>query len=391
MSTQTEAAQAVAVGGFVAPGFEAVREELARSFSQRGELGAAFAAVRDGEPVVDLWGGLADRESGRPWREDTLVLVYSGTKGLVAACMLMLIERGQLELDAPVAEYWPEFAQAGKAHVRVRDVVAHTARLPFLETSVTWQEATDSVRMAELLAAQRQSDDPRAAYSYHPLTYGWLCGELVRRVDGRTVGRFFAEEIAGPLELDLWIGLPEEQEPRVATLEPAPGYGIPPGDPDDPYMQKLWGVLRKGPLAGMPENERAWHAAEIPGANAIGDARSIARFYASLERVLRPETLALGTRPISTRLDIARGCVISFGVGFGLQTPQRELGPPLDAFGHGGAGGSRHGCWPTQRIGFSYAMNRLDADAHALTRGSALLGALHRCVAETEAGDDGGG
>ena len=150
-------------------------------------------------------------------------------------------------------------------------------------------------------------------------------------------------------------------------------------------MQKLWGNPQKGPLAGMPENERAWHAAEVPAANAIGDARSIARFYASLHRMLRPETLALGTRPISTRLDIARDCIVSFGVGFGLQTPQCEFGPPLDAFGHGGAGGSQHGCWPTQRIGFSYAMNRLEDESAGMLRGSALVDALYACVAAQEA------
>src|SRR3954447_8168956 len=204
MSTHADQQADASIGGFVAPGFEPVREAFERNFSERGELGAAFAAVRDGEPVVDLWGGVADRASGRPWREDTIVTIFSGTKGFVAACMLLLIQRGQLELDAPVARYWPEFAQAGKAHVRVRDVVAHTVRLPYVATPVTWQEATDDVRMAELLAAQPQNTDPRAAYSYHALTFGWLCGELLRRVDGRSIGRFLADEVTGPLGLDVW-------------------------------------------------------------------------------------------------------------------------------------------------------------------------------------------
>ena len=220
MTTQTaNDAEAAHVGGFVAPGFEPVREQFERNFAERGELGAAIAAIREGETVVDLWGGLADRASGRPWTADTMQIIFSGSKGLVSICMLMLMERGLIALDAPVARYWPEFAQAGKEHVLVRDVVAHTARLPGLETPVTWQEATDARRMAALLAAQPQSADPRAATCYHALTFGWLCGELVLRTDGRSIGRFFAEEVAGPLELDLWIGLPEEQEPRVATIE----------------------------------------------------------------------------------------------------------------------------------------------------------------------------
>jgi CubicO group peptidase (beta-lactamase class C family) len=378
MSTQVEE---VEIGGFVAPGFEPVRAAFARNFAEHGELGAAFAAARDGEPVVDLWGGIAHRASGRPWRPDTIVTIFSGTKGFVAACVLLLLERGQLELDAPVARYWPEFAEAGKAHVRVRDVVAHTTRLPLIETTVTWQEATDPVRMAELLAAQPQNADPRAAYSYNALTFGWLCAELVRRVDGRTIGRFLAEEIAGPLDLDVWIGLPEEQEPRVATLEFPSNWNASLFDPGDGYARLLFCNPPRGPVGGTPENERAWRAAEIAAAGAIATPRSIARFYAMIDRVLKPETLALGTRPISTRFDILRDCVVSFGVGFQLQTPNRELGPPPDVFGHGGAGGSRHGSWPTQRVGFSYAMNLIGDDAHD-PRGATLMDALWGCVAE---------
>src|SRR5829696_8601224 len=160
------------VGGFVVPGFEPVREAFERNLAEHGELGAAFAVVRDDELLVDLWGGVADRASGRPWSSDTMQTIFSGSKGLVSVCMLLLLERGQLELDAPVARYWPEFAQAGKEAVLVRDVLAHTARLPGLDTPVTWQEATDSRRMAELLAAQAQSEDRRAESSYHALTFG---------------------------------------------------------------------------------------------------------------------------------------------------------------------------------------------------------------------------
>ena len=182
--------------GYVAPGYEPVREAFERNFAERGELGAAFAAFRNGEPVVDLWGGIADRASGRPWREDTLQLIYSGTKGLVALCVLMLIDRGKLRLDDPVNRHWPEF---GKPEILVRHIVSHTARLPGIDTPITVADLHDDRRMAAILAAQAPNPDPRAALCYHALTYGWLCGELVRRVDGRSVGRFFAEEVAGPL------------------------------------------------------------------------------------------------------------------------------------------------------------------------------------------------
>ncbi len=367
------------VGGFVAPGYERVREEFERNFVERGELGAAFAAVHAGEPIVDLWGGIADRASGRPWTDDTLVTIFSGSKGLVATCILLLIERGQLDLHTPVASYWPEFGQAGKEHVLVRDVVAHTARLPGLATPVTWQEATDARRMAALLAAQPQSEDPRAESSYHPLTFGWLCGELVRRVDGRSIGRFFAEEVAEPLELELWIGLPEEHEERVAMIEASSAWVLPVALAGDPLARSIQANPVRFAGGRFAVNEPAWHAAEIPASNAIGTARSIARFYGDLDRLLAPQTLELGRRTISMRLDVLRAEPVAFGVGFELQTAALSLGPPADAFGHGGAGGSLHGCWPREQIAFSYVMNRL-ADELGDARGSALVNALHACT-----------
>jgi len=189
-------ANAASAQGTVAPGFEQVAEEFERNLAERGEVGAAFAAYVDGELVVDLWGGLADRQRGIAWRDDTLVGVFSGSKGLVAACLLVLIERGLLELDVPVCRYWPEFAAQGKEGILVRDVVSHRAGLPGLLTAVSLEEATDDVRMAQLVAAQARVVAPEAGARYHAVTFGWLCGELVRRVDGRSVGRFLREEIA---------------------------------------------------------------------------------------------------------------------------------------------------------------------------------------------------
>jgi CubicO group peptidase (beta-lactamase class C family) len=376
--TSTEMA---GIGGFVAAGFEPVRDEFERNFAERGELGAAFAVVGDdGAPLVDLWGGLADRASGRPWTADTTQVIFSGSKGLVSICMLILLERGALDLHTPVARYWPEFGQAGKERVLVRDVMAHTTRLPGLAQPVSWREATDARRMARLLAAQPQSADPRAEGAYHPMTFGWLCGELVARVDGRTLGRFFAEEVATPLDLELWIGLPEEQEERVATIEAGPAWSAPAPEGDELASAVLVNPARFAPGA-FASNERAWRAAEVPASNAIGTARSIARMYASLDRLLLPETIDLGRHPISLRLDALRTppIAVSFGVGFQLQTEARSLGPPIDAFGHGGAGGSRHGRWPRQRVGFSYAMNRL-ADEIGDPRGVVLLDVLHTCL-----------
>ncbi|HEY5395004.1 MAG TPA: serine hydrolase domain-containing protein [Trebonia sp.] len=368
------------LNGYVAPGFGQVAEEFSRNFTVRGDLGASFAVMRDDEALVDLWGGIADRARARPWTADTLQILFSGTKGFVAACLLLLIERGQLTLEAPVARYWPEFAAAGKAEVPVRDLVTHAVGLPGLEVPVTWQEATDARRMAVLLAAQPRSRDPRATRTYHAVTFGWLCGELVRRIDGRGIGQFFAEEIALPLDLELWIGLPAELEARVSTVELAPTWTSVADErlALDPLRRAIGNPPRYQPES-FPWNEPDWHAAEVPSSNGIGTARSVARFYACLEQLLSPATVRLGSTVLSSRHDPLMERTTSFGVGFQLQTDMLTLGPEPGAFGHGGAGGSVHGRWPRQRLGFSYAMNQLRDDPGD-TRAAALLTALYGCV-----------
>ena len=375
--------------GSVAPGFERVAAEFERNFSERGEVGAAFAAVLDGEPIVDLWGGYA--EPGRPnrqWRQDTLQLIFSGTKGLVATCLLMLVDRGRLALEDPVCAHWPEFAANGKHALTVADVVSHRSRLPAIREPICESDLTDDVRLAQLLAAQAPELDPRAQFVYHGLTYGWLCGELVRRVDGRSVGRFFADEVAAPLGLELWIGLPEPCEERVSTLVYAADWDADPGYTEDELANdSLLAAFETNPpvlTAGrMPWNTRAFHAAEIPAVNGIGTARSIARLYGCLARggelggvrLMRPETVRLGRRELSRFRDPFQGIPFVFGSGFELQTELSELGPPETAFGHGGAGGSIHAAWPDQRLGVSYAMNELrratpvgDPRSHSLLR-----------------------
>src|SRR4051812_11343766 len=207
------------VEGRVAAGFERVRAAFAENVEHRSERGAAFAVVRGDDTLVDLWAGTSDGRS--PWQRDTLQVIYSGTKGLVALCLLMLIDRGRLDPGRPVAAYWPEFAAEGKGEITVGDVAAHRDPLPGLAVPGGHADVVDAERMAALLAAQATETDPRAVAAYHPLTYGWLCGELIRRVDGRSIGRFFAEEVAGPLGLEIWIGLPAALEPRVAVLSKA--------------------------------------------------------------------------------------------------------------------------------------------------------------------------
>jgi CubicO group peptidase (beta-lactamase class C family) len=383
-------AKEVAIEGFVAPGFERVAEAFVQNFAKDDELGAAFAAVQDGLLVVDIWGGIADRQTQRPWSRDTLQLIFSGSKGLLATMILMLIDRGLVDLDAPVSHYWSEF---GKDEILIRHIVSHTARLPGNGAPLNLADLMNPDGMAARLAAQLPDADPRAAHCYHPLNFGWLCGEVITRVSGSSPGRFLAQEIAAPLSLDLWIGLPEAEEAKMSTLYLASNWGTAPFlDPTlwarDPFIESIWGnpPIFGDPVHWTPEtfpwNSRAFHGAEIPGADAIGRARSIAAFYGVLAQggapLLSPRALALGRRTIADGLDQVHGARLRTGVGFQLQTELRPLGPPDDAFGHTGAGGSSHGAWPEQKIGFSYAMNLMQDPTSGDQRALRLLTALHK-------------
>jgi len=375
--------------GYVAPGFEGVATEFERNFSERGDVGAAFAVVRGGETLVDLWGGWADSRRTRPWRRDTLQVIFSGTKGLVAACLLVLLERGSLELADPVQKHWPEFAANGKDRTTVAEIASHRARLPGIRVILQDSDLLDDVAMAAMLAGQAPEADARAKHAYHPLTFGWLCGELIRRIDGRSVGRFFSEEIARPLDLETWIGLPPNLEERVSTLT----YGrdwiedSPWQDADfarDSLLTSVYANPRDS-TSYTPMNSTAYHEAEIPGANAISSARSMARFYACLARggeidgvrILRPETIGRGLNELSSFTDPFQEESMRFGLGFALQTPEAQFGPPATAFGHNGAGGSVHAAWPDHDIGVSYAMNEMRND-DARTKG--LLRAVFDAV-----------
>jgi CubicO group peptidase (beta-lactamase class C family) len=246
-------------------------------------------------------------------------------------------------------------------------VVSHTAGLPGLRPPPTAADVLDGPRMAARLAAEPAIFAPGERLAYHALTYGWLCDELVRRTDGRTMGTYFHEEVARPLDLELWLGLPPELEPRVAPLVRGRGYRVSFAGDDVSLLEAQYGPI----LEGFPWHEPAVHEAEIPGGNAIGNARSLARLYGRLDDVLRPETILLG------RTELARGeCAITrfpyaFGVGFELQTELMRLGPPANAFGHTGSGGGAHGAWPDQRVGFSYLPTELrfaDGDDRARRR-----------------------
>ena len=386
------------VSGYAAPGFEAVRDEFARNLRFRDELGGAFAAYVGGRAVVDLWGGMADRSSGRPWSRDTLTVIFSCTKGLTAVCVLMLLDRGALALDAPVARYWPRFAAHGKGEVTVGDVLSHQSRLPAFRTPVGVRELQDHAALAAALADQEPFDEPAAARFYHAFTYGYLCAELVRRVDGRSLGTFFAEEVAEPLGLDAWIGLPAEHERRVSALELQHDYGELLDslrlDRGSEYVALLERVYANPPIASRPDewfNRRELHAAEIPAVGGIATARSVARLYACLAnggeldgvRLLSAATIALARRPHAVWRDEVFATDVRFGLGFELHPRTRRFGAPEDPYGHAGLGGSVGAAWPTAGVGYAYVTNRL-SERQPDRRAGALLRALDLCLQEAE-------
>ncbi|UVC06654.1 beta-lactamase family protein [Rhizobium sp. TH2] len=375
------------IKGTVAKGFEPVAAEFERNFTQRRDVGAAFAAVHKGRKVVDLWGGMAAPDV--PWKEDTLQVIYSGTKGLMASCMLILIERGLIDFDAPVAKYWPEFAANGKADVLIRHVVSHRAGLPGILTPLTLDDIPNYEKLEKLLAAQALSTDPDAYHSYHALTIGWLCGAIIRRVDGRTLGRFFAEEVAGPLKLDAWIGLPESEEHRVGKMELDPDSDWSDDPPENPTHRSIWNNPLLFPTyEDLAWNSRAYHASEIGGAGGIATARAVARYYCCMARggeldgvrILKPETIAAGLKLRSKFHDPFIDEAMAYSTVFAVQTEDFRFGPAPDAFGHAGAGGSVHGGWPSTGTGFSYVMNQMRMDPEDL-RTRHVLTTLHKVIA----------
>lgn len=341
----------------VVSGFESVAE-LFDSLHPEGSPGASFAVMRDGRPIVDLWGGTT--ADGRPWGPDTVTIIASGTKGVVAVAMLICVERGLLDLDSPVARYWPEFAAEGKDRVGVGDAMAHLAGVPGLESPVAWEDFRDPVHMAGLVAGQRPLV-PFDVPSYHAATYGWIAAELVRHVDGRSMGTFIRDEIAVPLAADVHLGAPEDVVARWAPTSRSADFNYTALlDPNaDPRLRFVYGIVPSD-RSGTPDIARI----EFPGGGAVATALGMARLYAMLAaggtldgtRILDAPTVALARRQRSHGVDPLSKRELRFGVGFELNPNPSCLGPDVDAFGHTGAGGSTHGAWPSRGVSFSYVM-----------------------------------
>jgi CubicO group peptidase (beta-lactamase class C family) len=373
--------------------FAPVRDRFAENFSTFGETGAALALTLEGRPVLDIWAGHADAERTRPWKPDTIANVFSTTKGMTALCAHRLADQGKLDLDAPVARYWPEFARGGKAQLPVRYLLSHQAGLAAVRKPLALEAFYDWETMTKALAEETPWWEPGTRHGYHALTYGWLVGEVIRRVSGRSVGTYFREEIAAPLGLDCHIGLGAEHDTRVAPLQVGAMT-----QPEDNAMlvqaladpdSLLAKVMLNPMLPPDAVNTRDWRAAEIPAANGHTNARALARLYGALACGGRVDGVQLLSkeaidRAIAVQVDGPDAVLplhTTIGLGFFLSSPTERLGPNPRSFGHGGMGGSMGFADPDTGLGFGYVMNEMHLGLWLIDpRVVALIDAVYSCL-----------
>jgi CubicO group peptidase (beta-lactamase class C family) len=385
----------VDVNGTVAEGFEPVRDAFVRNFDTLGDRGAAVTVYRDGHKVVDLWGGTRDVDGTEPWRPGTAQIVRSATKGVAAAVLLLLHQRGELDLDAPVGEWWPEYKAAGKEHTLVRHLLAHRAGVPVLDRPLTVAQAADPVLGAEAVAAQAPAWEPGTDHGYHAQTYSWLTGELVRRVTGRPIGAWIADEIAGPVGADFWLGLPEAEAGRVgqvgklAVTETAGALRTRPkravsdayADPDS-LTRRAFAAITPQP----DENDPVYRAAALPASNGMATADGLARIYASLigdvdggVRLFDPETVELARGEQSAGPDRVLVVGTRFGLGYMLHGSASPLLSPA-SFGHPGRGGALGFADPESGVAFGYVTNGFRKSVTADPRAQALVRAVRTAL-----------
>jgi CubicO group peptidase (beta-lactamase class C family) len=377
------------IHGSAAAGFEPVREAFAANFTDRGELGAAVAVRLNGRTVVDLRGGWADPERSRAWAAGTLTNVWSTTKGMTAICALRLAETGDLDVDDPVVRYWPEFGQAGKETIPVRWLLSHRSGVTGVGPRHPLQAADlhDWEKMTRLLAAQEPLFEPGTVSGYQALAYGYLVGEVIRRITGQTVGAFFAEHVARPLGADFHIGLEESDLDRCSIMVEA----VLPPEVEAAMAQAF---AEAGPAAlaalanprplGRDANDANWRRAEIPAANGHGTALAVATIYGALadgsERLLKQSTMELGRTGQGWCVDAVAGAGNEFGLGFTLGSRQRSFGPNPRAFGHDGFGGSTGFADPESGLSLGYVMNQMGPGLRDDPRKMALIDACYACL-----------
>ena len=390
-----------ATHGYVADGFEAIRDVFAENFARRGELGGAVCAYVGGDRVVDLWGGVRNKQTGEPWEQDTMVIVFSATKGLAAMTLAVAHSRGWLDYDERVCAYWPEFAQCGKERITVRQVLAHQAGLYALDEPVDRRLVADLDRLAFVLARQKPAWEPGTRQGYHAITLGFYESELLRRVDPqhRSLGQFFQDEIATPLNLDVFIRLPEDvPDMRLAPIARpttrqmvfgfSPRFLLEVLSPRSKIVRALKG-------SELPHDVRRIYARnlEIPSGGAVGTARAIARAYSAfatggaelgLGRGTLEQLAAPAVAPTCGFFDECMKGEAEFSLGFMKPNAVWNFGSP-DAFGFPGAGGAMGFADPTTHVGYAYVTSQMGTSVTGDPREVALRDALHRAVAKMPA------
>ena len=374
------------MGGFCHEAFRPVRDAFAANFDQGNEQGASVYVTHHGEPVVDMWAGVA-KDDGSPWVEDTIVNVYSTTKGVASTALHILADRGLVGYDEPVATYWPEFAANGKAGILVRHVMGHTAGLSGFDPSIAPEVLYDWDAVCEILAAQATWWEPGTASGYHAVTQGYLQGEIVRRVTGRTIGAFFREEVAEPLGADFHIGLPASEDHRVADLVTSGAQlrdsaGI---ARDSVAARTLGSCL----LTAEEPRTRQWRGAEIPAAGGTGNARSVGRVHSALAnggavdgvRIMRADTVERVLEEQSNGTDLVLGFPLRFGMGFGLMGETIPLSPNERVFFWGGWGGSIAVTDLDAELTVTYVMNKMAPNLLGDLRGGLIVFSAYAALA----------
>ena len=374
----------VEINGHCDSRFEGVLDVFRKNFEDRGDIGASFAATVEGEFVVDVWGGARDAAGQEPWVEDTIINVYSTTKTMTALCALLLMDRGELDANQKVSHYWPEFAQNGKENVEVRHLLAHTAGLAGVEEVIDRSDWYDWDKICGLLAAQAPWWEPGTESGYHAITQGYLVGEVVRRITSRSLGTFFKEELAEPLDADFHIGVPLEHFDRIAELvPPAEQPGDRPGDPNSVAAK----TLGRNMIDARDSATEAWRRAEIPAANGHGNARSVAKVQTLVanhgtafgQSLMTPAGCERIFDQQAQGVDLVLGAPLRLGIGYGLNS-DGLMGPNERTCFWGGWGGSVVVVDYDARVCMAYVMNVMGTGTLGDSRGASLVHAFHEIV-----------
>ena len=366
------------------PQFKIVKETFEKLYQEDREIGSCFAVYKDGNPLVDLWGGFQDKDKTKPWQKDNLITVYSTTKGVAAFCIALAMEKGLLKYEEKVSTYWPEFASNGKEDITVGMLMSHQAGICSPETRNVDDYYNQNL-MAEKLAGMTPIWEPGTASGYHSMTFGWLTSELILRLTGKSLGTFFREEVGDRHDVDFFIGLPESEDHRVAELVP---FDIVRNENSEQQVELTDAQKSQRNSAGTLgiQNTKAWRQAEIPSANGQGNAGGLAKLYSLIVpednslKLLKDDTVnQMTTMQIEGR-DLVLAVQVRWGVGFILNKHKVIYGPIEGAFGHSGYGGSCAFGDPENKIGVSYVMNRMLDNFNADGRSIELINATYDCL-----------